>query len=123
MNDFLSFRKMITPMFIQIIFYIFVILVVIAGLVSMLRGGAYILSGLLTIIIGPLIARIYCELIIVMFRIYDELVAIRTGQPPSGQGFPVMPAAPVGGGGYVAPPPPVGQYAPPPPPPPAPPRM
>ncbi|HEY7115428.1 MAG TPA: DUF4282 domain-containing protein [Tepidisphaeraceae bacterium] len=117
MNDFLSFRKMITPLFIQVIFWLFVILVVISGIITMTQGGAMILAGLLAIIVGPLIARIYCELLIILFRIYDELVAIRTGQPPSGQGFPVMPPAGVPGA-YV--PPPAGQYVPPPP---APPRM
>jgi hypothetical protein len=94
MNDFLSFRKMITPIFIQFIFWIFVVLMVISGLVTMFQGGMGILTGLLVIIIGPFVARIYCELLIIMFRIYDELVAIRTGTPPSGHGFPVMPAQP-----------------------------
>jgi hypothetical protein len=94
MNEFLSFRKMITPIFIQFIFWLFVVLMVISGLVTMFNGGISILAGLLIMIIGPFMARIYCELLIILFRIYDELVAIRTGTPPSGQGFPVMPAQP-----------------------------
>ena len=108
MNDFLSFRKMITPIFIQVIFWLFVIMIVIAGLASMLQGGTAIFSGLLMIVVGPLFVRVYCELLILLFRIYDELVAIRTGTPPGGgqQGFPVMPPT-----GYPAPPP---GYAPPP---------
>lgn len=119
MNDFLSFRKFITPLFIQIIFWLFVIMVVIAGLISMFQGGAAIFSGLIMIIVGPLFVRMYCELLILFFRIYDELVAIRTGTPPGaggGAAFPVMPVAPQG----YAPPP---AYAQPTPPPPAPPRV
>ena len=90
MNDFLSFRKMITPIFIQIIFWIAVVFVVIGVLITMFQGGLNIVVGLIMLVIGPFVARIYCELLIIMFRIYDELVAIRTGTPPSGQGFPVM---------------------------------
>jgi hypothetical protein len=117
MNDFLAFRKFITPVFIQVIFWLFVIMIVLAGLFSMFQGGSAIFSGLLMIIVGPLIVRMYCELLILFFRIYDELVAIRTGTPPGGgaAGFPVMPAAPQG----YAPPPAYVQPTPPP----APPRM
>jgi hypothetical protein len=96
MNDFLSFRKMITPVFIQVIFWIAVVMCVISALMAMAQGGVAIIAGLLFLIIGPFVARIYCELLIIMFRIYDELVAIRTGTPPTGQGFPVMPPAPQG---------------------------
>ena len=117
MNDFLSFRKFITPLFIQIIFWLFVIMVVIAGLLSMFQGSSAIFTSLIMIIVGPLFVRMYCELLILFFRIYDELVAIRTGTPPGGGGgFPVMPAAPQG----YAPPP---AYAQPTPPPPTPPRV
>jgi hypothetical protein len=96
MNDFLSFRKMITPVFIQVIFWIAVVMCVITALMAMAQGGVAIIGGLLFLIIGPFMARIYCELLIIAFRIYDELVAIRTGVPPTGQGFPVMPPAPQG---------------------------
>jgi len=34
--------------------------------------------------------RIWCELLILLFKIYDELVAIRTGKPPEAQGFSVL---------------------------------
>jgi len=114
MNDFVSFRKMITPLFIQVIFWLFVILIVISALFTMFQGGAQIFVGLIMLVVGPLVARIYCELLIILFRIYDELVAIRTGTPPGtggGAGFPVMPATPQG---YV-PPPAYAQPAPPPP--------
>src|SRR5689334_13292938 len=98
MGDFLSFRKMITPIFIQAIFWIMVGIVVIAGLITMATGGSQgVFSGLIAIVIGPLFIRIYCELLIILFRIYDELVAIRTGATGSmggPHGFPVMPPAP-----------------------------
>ena len=93
MEEFLSFRKMITPIFIQVIFWVFVVFAVISALGTMFRGGVNIIIGLVFLVVGPFLVRIYCELLNIHFRIYDELVAIRTGTPP-GQGFPVMPAQP-----------------------------
>ena len=93
MNEFLSFRKMITPIFIQVIFWIAVAVSIIAAIGVMFQGGVAILAGLVFLVIGPFMARIYCELLIILFRIYDELVAIRTGTPPAAQGFQVMPPA------------------------------
>ncbi|HEC62863.1 MAG TPA: DUF4282 domain-containing protein [Candidatus Acetothermia bacterium] len=92
MRDFLAFRKMITPLIIQAIFWIGVLLCVIAGLIYIVvgasayyGGGGMVLAGVLLIILGPLGVRIYCELLIVMFKILDELVHIRKelGRPGS----------------------------------------
>ncbi len=77
MGDFLRFETMITPVVIQVIFWIAVVIAIIAGIVQMINGGWAVLTGLLTIILGPLIARIYCELVIVFFRINDHLRAIQ----------------------------------------------
>jgi hypothetical protein len=84
MDEFLKFRKMLTPLIIQIIFWIGVALCVIFGLImivagagSQFGGGAQVLMGLLTIILGPVIVRIYCELLIVIFRINDTLTDIK----------------------------------------------
>jgi len=99
MNYFLAFRKFITPLFIQVIFWIGVVASVITALSVMFRGGFAIIAGLIFLVIGPFIVRIECELLILLFRIYEELVAIRTGVPPTptAVGFPVTfgrPAAP-----------------------------
>jgi len=90
MNDFLAFRKFITPVFIQVLFWLAVAMTVIGALIMMFQGGVAIIGGLIFLVVGPFLARIYCELLILLFRIYDELVAIRTGVPTPG-GFPVMP--------------------------------
>ena len=114
MNEFLSFRKMITPIFIQVIFWIAVVMSIIAAIGIMFQGGVAILAGLVFLVLGPFMARIYCELLIILFRIYDELVAIRTGTPPAAQGLHVKPP--------TKPPPPPGPPPPAPPPPPGAPR-
>ena len=78
MNDFLTFRKMITPVVIQVLFWIGVLVMLIAAIVSFAQGtAASVLSGLVMLILGPLMVRIYCELLIVMFRILDALREIQ----------------------------------------------
>ena len=106
MDEFLSFRKMITPLFIQLIFWVGIVGIVINALITFRYS---VITGLLFLIIGPLIWRIYCELVILFFRMYEELTAIRHvlgGQPPppGGHAFPVTPVVPATPS--VAPPPP-----------------
>ena len=75
MNEYLSFRRMITPVFIQAIFWIAAAVIVIAGIVQIANDA--VLAGLLTIVIGPFLARIYAEILIVIFRINDNLADLR----------------------------------------------
>ena len=94
MGDFLSFRKFITPVFIQAFFWVLVVVTVLGAFGMMFRGTASgVLTGLIWLVLGPVMVRIYCEILILLFRIYDELVAMRTGVPPEGSapGFPVYP--------------------------------
>lgn len=85
MSDFFSFRKMITPIIIQILFWLGVIVSVIAGIIMIVESGnsyygsdgTMVLGGLLMIFLGPLAVRIYCELLIVIFRINETLTDIR----------------------------------------------
>lgn len=76
-NDFTKFDKMITPTIIKFLFWVGVALSVIAGLAMLFQGGVSSLFGILTIVIGPLFTRLYCELLIVIFKIHENLVAIR----------------------------------------------
>ena len=84
MGKFLKFEKMITPIIIQIIFWI--------GFIGSIIGGVgqigfsffvdsgkflYVISGFLTIFIGPIILRIYCEMLIVVFKMQGALIDIR----------------------------------------------
>lgn len=76
MKDFLTFKTMITPMIIQILFWIGVAAVVIGGFVSMFSYGGF-WKGLLMVLIGPFIVRLYTELLIVIFKIYSSLNEIK----------------------------------------------
>ena len=84
MEDFFKFRKMITPAIIQVIFWVGVVICVIAGLVTMgasfssYSGGVGVfLSGLLMVVLGPIAVRIYCEIIILFFRMNENLSDIK----------------------------------------------
>ena len=82
LGDFLSFRRMVTPLIVQIIFWIGVALCALAGLVSLVSGGmggglGLMISGLITLVVGPLVVRLYCELVIIVFRMYETLNDIR----------------------------------------------
>jgi hypothetical protein len=83
-GDFFSFRRMITPVIIQVLFWIGVAIAVIAGLVTMVTsfgrfagGFLQFLSGLGILILGPIAARVLAEALIVYFRINETLTDIR----------------------------------------------
>ena len=83
MGDFFRFETMITPILIQIIFWVAVAVAVIIGIIMIAdRNGHSILGGILVIILGPILARIYAEILIVLFKINDHLRQIQhnTGQ-------------------------------------------
>lgn len=84
MQEYLTFRKMITPAAIQVIFWIGVLACVVLGLVMIVTGasaryggGPQVLSGILALILGPVAVRIWCEGLNVVFRILDTLQEIR----------------------------------------------
>jgi hypothetical protein len=74
MKDFLAFRTMVTPVIIQIVFWVGVASCVIAGIFLLAAGKV---QGLLVILLGPLAVRIYCEILIIFFRINETLSEIK----------------------------------------------
>lgn len=84
MGDFLAFRKMITPFVVQLIFWLGV-LGCVSTAVLILSGSSSLAAAspvspkivaLLLLVVGPLLIRFYCELLIVLFRMYDSLRVI-----------------------------------------------
>ncbi|WP_239094081.1 DUF4282 domain-containing protein [Bacillus sp. B15-48] len=80
----MQFNKMITPSIIKFVFWIgaglsvlFGIIQIIAGAASPYGGGIQVISGLFTIVLGPFITRIYCELLIIFFKIQETLQEIK----------------------------------------------
>ncbi len=81
-QDWISFNKMITPIIIKILFWLGVVVSVIVGLIMIITsfksfmGAQQLIMGLLVMVLGPISVRIYCEILIVIFGIFDELKAI-----------------------------------------------
>lgn len=80
MKEYIQFDKMITPTIIKFIFWagvglsvLFGLITIISGATSNFGGGAQVLIGLVTIVLGPLVVRIYCELLIVLFKMHESL--------------------------------------------------
>jgi len=75
MEVFMNFDRLITPTIIKILYWLGIAAVVIAGIGAITTGEFF--TGLLTIILGPIAVRVYCELLILLFRIHDSLVEVR----------------------------------------------
>jgi hypothetical protein len=71
MEEFMSFKRMITPTIIRVLFWIVAGISVIAGLVSIAAGEVWAGAGIA--LVGPLLARVYCELLILFFRMNETL--------------------------------------------------
>jgi hypothetical protein len=93
MKDFWAFRTMVTPVIIQIIFWIGIAVCLAVGLGFI--GSAVTLGyktnlykGLAVLLLGPLGVRVYCEILIIFFRINETLTEIKhvlEGRAPGGE--------------------------------------
>ncbi|MGA7179216.1 MAG: DUF4282 domain-containing protein [Thiobacillaceae bacterium] len=82
MRDVLFFDNMLTPKIITFVYWILLFAAVIAGLASMFGGfGGFSVGkffmGLLYAVGGGVAARIWCELLIVLFKMNEALQELR----------------------------------------------
>jgi len=70
MNDFLKFDKFITPSIIPLVFWVGTLSMAIPSLMILPHS---FLSGAVGIISAPIIMRVSCEVVLVLFRIYEVL--------------------------------------------------
>jgi hypothetical protein len=81
-SEFLAFRRMLTPTLIKILFWLGIAGCGLMGLFQLFGafrfGSAELFfTALVTLVVGPLLVRVYCELTILFFRIYDTLQEIK----------------------------------------------
>ena len=91
--SFLSFQTFATPVLVQIAFWIGVVvcLFIGGGIIESADRGRYgvnaelMWTGVFTILLGPLLLRIAAELVLVVFRIYEQLQQLnkRAAREPS----------------------------------------
>ncbi len=87
MKEFFEFKKLITPTVIKVVFVVGVVLSFLMGALDVkagmnaidFGGSALIFSGILKIFFGPVIVRVWCEIIVVLFKINDNLSDIKKG--------------------------------------------
>jgi hypothetical protein len=82
MKDILFFDNMLTPKIITIVYWLLLLAVIVGGLGSMFGGyGGFTLGkffmGLLYVVGGAIGARIWCELLIVLFKMNEALQELR----------------------------------------------
>ena len=85
-SDFLAFRSLVTPKIIQIVFWLGTAYFAVAGLtmtVMGLTGSGLVLMliGLLMLTLGPIIVRVFCELVMLIFKIGDALTPTADTMP------------------------------------------
>lgn len=84
MKDWLSFDKMITPIILKILYVLALIAVVISAVVNLFHGQFF--HALAILVFGVIGTRVYCELLILLFRIHENLVEINHNlKKPSGR--------------------------------------
>ena len=78
MKEYLTFRRMITPILLQIIYWIASIFAFFGGIVMIFtQSGVESLGGLAVAILGPIAIRIYAEIFLVIFRMNETLTDIK----------------------------------------------
>lgn len=82
MKDILHFDKMLTPKIITFVYWLLLLSAIITGVTTMFSGyGGFsfekFLLGLLYAVGGAIAARIWCELLIVLFKMNEALQELK----------------------------------------------
>jgi hypothetical protein len=92
MKDIFFFDSMLTPKIITVVYWLMLFAALVSGLGAIFSGyGGFfgnLFSGLGIIIGGAVAARIWCELMIVLFKIHENLQTIaQRGESSPGEGL------------------------------------
>ena len=78
MRDILFFDSMLTPKIITFVYWLFLLIAVVSGIGAMFGGYdgfsfGKLLTGICIMVVGAIGARIWCELLIVLFKIHENI--------------------------------------------------
>jgi hypothetical protein len=79
MGEYLSFRKHYTPGIIHVLFWVLLF----ANTMDAFFGGHDFWGAAFTLLVGPVLIRVVCELILILFEINDSLTAMRNERSPT----------------------------------------
>jgi len=74
-SDLLTLDKFITPTIITVVYWIFLVMAIVWGVVLITFSS--VIVGLLTIILAPIYVRVFCEITVLFFKIHGVLCEIR----------------------------------------------
>lgn len=79
MNKFLNFDEFITPQLIQLLFVFLIIADLISAVGAFFTVGGFFgfIAAVAVLILSVILSRVFCELLIVVFKINENLKAIR----------------------------------------------
>lgn len=86
-----SFERMITPVFVKVVYFLGFIAITAGGValavwsgmqlndatIARSIGWRYFAAGVAAVVLGNIIWRIFCELWVVLFGIHSELISVR----------------------------------------------
>lgn len=81
MWDILTFRRMVTPTLLQLLFWLGMILCILAGIIHLFKHES--LLALWWLVVAPLILRVIVELMMCLFAINNQLNDLRHLLSPS----------------------------------------
>lgn len=80
LKQFISFESFITPSIIVFIFWLSIIAVCLGGLAAIFSGN--IIYGIIEIIFGAIFTKVFCETLMVLFKINNSLKEIAENTNP-----------------------------------------
>ena len=78
MKDFLSFRRMLVPYFVHLLFWGGSLLCIGVGIYDFVHQQPF-WASLQVLLLGPVIVRLVCEFLILFFRMNETLTDIKNG--------------------------------------------
>ena len=96
MSAYFSFERMITPSFVKVVYFLGFVVLTAGGIGLMVWAGLqlndatidrnlgwrYVALGAAALVIGNILWRVACELLVVLFGIHAELVTLRYASQP-----------------------------------------
>jgi Domain of unknown function (DUF4282) len=85
MQKYLGFDELITPTIIKIIYWIGIAVIIIGVIASLFVAGfGPFIGALIGGVIGLVFWRVWCEIMLILFRIHDDLKVIARNTTPAG---------------------------------------
>ncbi|MCM8812714.1 MAG: DUF4282 domain-containing protein [Candidatus Omnitrophica bacterium] len=78
MKDFILFKKMVTPIIVQIFFWGGLLYCMVMGMMTMAAGGGMrdgsgkVFWGFGLLLAGPLVVRMACEMVLMLYKIFEN---------------------------------------------------